>query len=84
MCRSRWLQFTVEQIPYLWPTQGIVTPVSDTSEFALDWFGDDTTHQSAGFRTRGRVRTFGHVMLASNWIHLIKHIAAMECVDDHQ
>jgi hypothetical protein len=41
MCRSRWLQFTVEQIPYLWPTQGIVTPVSDTSEFALDWFGDD-------------------------------------------
>jgi hypothetical protein len=56
MCRSRWLQFTVEQIP----TQGIITPVSETSEFALDRFGDDKTDQFAAFRAGRRVRTFGH------------------------
>jgi hypothetical protein len=54
------MEFTVEQIPYLWPAQGIVTPVSDTSEFALDRFGDDKTHQFAAFRTGRRVHTFGH------------------------
>jgi hypothetical protein len=59
MRRSRWLQFTVEQIPYLWPTHGIVTPVSDTSEFALDWFGNDKTHQFAVWAGR-RVRASGH------------------------
>jgi hypothetical protein len=51
MRRSGWLQFTVEQIPYLWPMHGIVTPVSDTSEFALDRFDDEKTHQFAASRT---------------------------------
>jgi len=44
----------------LWPTHGIVTPVSDTSELALDRFGDDKTHQFAAFRTGRRVRTSGY------------------------
>ena len=58
--RSRWLQFTVEQIPHLWPTHGIVTPVSDTSEFALDRFGNHKTHQFDAYRTGRRVRASEH------------------------
>jgi hypothetical protein len=60
MRRSGWLQFTVEQIPYPWPTHGIVTPVSDTSEFALDRFGDDKTHQFSASRTEKKGRGSGH------------------------
>ena len=60
MGRSRWLQFTVEQIPHLRPTHRIVTPVSDTSEFAVDRFGNHKTHQFDAYRTGRRVRASGH------------------------
>jgi hypothetical protein len=70
--------FTVEQIPYLWPTHGIVTPVSDRWEFALDRFGDDTTHEFAASGLGGACMLSDMVMLASNWIHPIKHSGAIE------
>jgi len=38
MRRSRWLQFTVEQFPYLWPTHGIVTPVASTGLYEIQAF----------------------------------------------
>jgi len=72
-CSGR-LQFTVEQIPYLWPMHGIVVPVSDTSGFAFDRI----SFPHPGQRRRGVVLDM--VMLAFNWIYPIKYISATDAL----
>jgi len=64
----------------VWRVHGIIAPGYNASEFLLDSFGGDDAHQFTAFWTR-MVKTLDMIKLARDGRILIKHAAAIVCVD---